>query len=300
MINKLIASTIPVLPKWFIRFFSGPYVAGETIEDALNHVKKINNSGFAATIDILGEHTMEIKTASSIASDYCELYKKIDQRSLDCNLSIKPSHLGLDISLDTAKKNFERIINNAEKYSNFLRFDMESSSHTNDTLKIYDHCLKKYSKVGVVLQAYLKRSVSDIESLAKPGFNARICKGIYKENSSIAYQNPDDIRNNFLKMAEIMILKKAYSCYATHDQGLIDKILDLIKKYQLGKDKFEFQVLYGVPMNGRLEALIEDGYKVRVYVPYGPDWYDYSLRRLKENPDIAEYVLKNIFSRNSY
>ena len=137
MINKLIASTVPVLPKWFIKFFSGPYVAGETIEDALTHVKKINNSGFAATIDILGEHTMEIKTASSIASDYCELYKKIDQKSLDCNLSIKPSHLGLDISLDTAKKNFERIINNAEKYSNFLRFDMESSSHTNDTCLLY-------------------------------------------------------------------------------------------------------------------------------------------------------------------
>ena len=300
MINQLIASTIPVLPKWFVRFFSGPYVAGETIEDALTHVKKINNSGFAATIDILGEHTMDIKTASSIASDYCELYKKIDQKSLDCNLSIKPSHLGLDISLNTAKKNFERIINNAEKYSNFLRFDMESSSHTNDTLKIYDHCLKKYSKVGVVLQAYLKRSISDLERLAKPGFNARICKGIYKESPSIAYQNPEEIRNNFLKMAEIMILKKAYSCYATHDQGLIDRILDLIKKHKLGLDKFEFQVLYGVPMNGRLEELIENGYKVRVYVPFGPDWYDYSLRRLKENPDIASYVIKNIFSKNSY
>ena len=177
---------------------------------------------------------------------------------------------------------------------------MESSSHTNDTLKIYDHCLKKYSKIGVVLQAYLKRSISDLEHLAKPGFNARICKGIYKESPSIAYQNPEEIRNNFLKMAEIMIFKKAYSCYATHDQGLIDRILDLIKKHKLGIDKFEFQVLYGVPMNGRLEELIENGYKVRVYVPFGPDWYDYSLRRLKENPDIASYVIKNIFSKNSY
>ncbi len=300
MINQLIASTIPILPKWFVRFFSNPYVAGETIENALSQVKKINNNGFAATIDILGEHTMDVETASSITSNYCKLYEQINRKSLDCNLSIKPTHLGLDISYEIVKSNIERIITNAEKFSNFLRFDMENSSHTDNTLKIYDHCFKQYSKVGVVLQAYLKRSVSDIESLAKPGFNARICKGIYKENSSIAYQNPDDIRNNFLKMAEIMILKKAYSCYATHDQGLIDKILDLIKKYQLGKDKFEFQVLYGVPMNGRLEALIEDGYKVRVYVPYGPDWYDYSLRRLKENPDIAGYVIKNIFSKNPY
>ncbi len=300
MINQLIASTVPVLPKWFVRFFSGPYVAGETIENALTHVKKINNNGFAATIDILGEHTMDIETANSITSDYCKLYNKINQRSLDCNLSIKPTHLGIDISFEIAKNNFEKIITEAEKFSNFLRFDMESSSYTDDTLRIYDHCLKKYSKVGLVLQAYLKRSISDIERLVKPGFNARICKGIYREEPSIAYQDPDDIRNNFLKMAEIMIIKKAYSCYATHDQGLIDRLLDLIKKHKLGIDKFEFQVLYGVPMNGRLEELLENGYKVRVYVPYGSDWYDYSLRRLKENPNIAGYVLKNIFSRNSY
>ena len=300
MINQLIASTVPVLPKWFVRFFSGPYVAGETIENALTHVRKINNSGFAATIDILGEHTTDIETASSIASDYCELYKKISQGSLDCNLSIKPTHLGIDMSFEIAKNNFEKIMTEAEKFSNFLRLDMESSSYTDDTLMIYDHCLRRYPKVGVVLQAYLKRSISDIERLAKPGFNARICKGIYNESPSIAYQNPEEIRNNFLKMAEIMIFKKAYSCYATHDQGLIDRILDLIKKHKLGIDKFEFQVLYGVPMNGRLEELIKNGYKVRVYVPFGPDWYDYSLRRLKENPDIASYVIKNIFSKNSY
>ena len=300
MINQLIASTIPALPKWFVRFFSGPYVAGETIEDALAHVQKINNSGFAATIDILGEHTTKIEASRSITTDYCDLYNKINQRSLDCNLSIKPTHLGLDISFEIAKSNFEKIINDAEKFSNFLRLDMESSSQTDDTLRIYNYCLKKYSKIGVVLQAYLKRSISDINILAKPGFNARICKGIYKENSSIAYKGPDEIRNNFLKMVEIMILKKAYACFATHDQGLIDRILKLIKKYKLGKDQCEFQVLYGVPMNGRLEELIKNGYKVRVYVPFGPDWYDYSLRRLKENPDIASYVIKNIFSKNSY
>tara|TARA_Y100000748_G_scaffold279663_1_gene258143 strand:- start:11 stop:526 length:516 start_codon:yes stop_codon:yes gene_type:complete len=164
MINQLIASTIPTLPKWFVRFFSSPYVAGETIENALIHVEKINESGFAATIDILGEHTLNAETASSITSDYCELYEKINQRSIDCNLSIKPTHLGLDISLDTAKENFDRIINKAEKYSNFLRLDMESSSQTDDTFKIYDYCHKKYPSVGVVLQAYLKRSISDLKT----------------------------------------------------------------------------------------------------------------------------------------
>ena len=300
MINNLMASTIPLLPKWFVRFFSSPYVAGETIETALGHVKSINNKGFSATIDILGEHVLDTDTSHVITADYCELYEKINQMSLDCNLSIKPSHLGLDLSFDTAIKNFEIIINKAKESSNFLRLDMESSAHTDNTFRIYDYCKNQYPEVGVVFQAYLKRSIEDMERLARPGFNARICKGIYKEKLNIAYDDPDEIRNNYLSLVEIMIQKKAYACYATHDQYLIDRIIEVIKNQKLSNDQFEFQVLYGVPMNGRLEELFHSGYKVRVYVPFGPEWYEYSLRRLKENPNIAGYVIKNIFSKNSY
>ncbi len=300
MINNLIASSIPLLPKWFIKFFSNPYVAGETIEEVMNHIKNINDSGFSATVDILGEHVSDEDISFLITTDYCELYDRIDQLSLDCNLSIKPTHLGLDLSLDTALKNFDTIINKAQESSNFLRLDMESSIHTDNTFKIYDYCKKKYPNVGVVFQAYLKRSMKDAERLAAPGFSARICKGIYKEKSEIAYQDQNEIRDNFLRLVEIMIQKQAYACYATHDQHLIDRIIEIIKNKKVNPDQFEFQALYGVPMDGRLEDLVKNGYKVRVYVPFGSDWYDYSLRRLKENPNIAGYVIKNLFSKNTY
>ena len=300
MINNLIASTVPLLPKWFARFFSSPYVAGETIEQALNHVKSLNSKGFSATLDILGEHVLDVNSARETTNDYCKLYDKINQMSLDCNLSIKPTHLGLDLSLDTTLKNFEIITCKAKKNSNFLRLDMESSLHTENTFKIFSYCENIYTNIGVAIQAYLKRSAEDIERLAKPGFNARICKGIYKESSAIAYHGPDEIRNNFLNLAKIMINKEAYTCFATHDQILIDKIIKMIKDQKVSSDKFEFQVLYGVPMGGRLEELTNNGYKVRIYVPFGSEWYEYSLRRLKENPDIAGYIIKNIFSNNSY
>jgi len=300
MINNIIASTVPLLPKWFARFFSSPYVAGETIEQALNHVKSLNSKGFSATLDILGEHVLNVNSARATTNDYCELYDKINQMSLDCNLSIKPTHLGLDLSLDTALKNFEIITREAKKNTNFLRLDMESSLQTDNTFKIFSHCENIYTNIGVVIQAYLKRSAEDIERLAKPGFNARICKGIYKERSAIAYHDPDEIRNNFLRLAKIMINKEADTCFATHDQILIDKIIKMLKDQKVSSDKFEFQVLYGVPMGGRLEELTNSGYKVRIYVPFGSEWYEYSLRRLKENPDIAGYIIKNIFSNNSY
>jgi proline dehydrogenase len=151
--------------------------------------------------------------------------------------------------------------------------------------------------VGVVIQSYLHRSIDDILFLANDQFNSRICKGIYKESEYIAYQNREEIQDNFLTLAKTMATRNAYSGFATHDQDLIDRLLDWIIKDKIPKDLFEFQVLYGVPMNGRLEALLGAGYKVRVYVPYGPDWFDYSVRRLTENPKIISYVLKNFFRK---
>ena len=199
----------------------------------------------------------------------------------------------------TTIKTLKEVLKKAKKHSNFLRIDMESSRSTDITFKIYNQLKSTYSETGVVLQAYLRRSLKDIQGLSSHNFNARICKGIYQENSKIAIKDSKKIRDNFLKMAKLMSEKKSYACYATHDQHLIDSLLDMIKKHNIDSSTFEFQVLYGVPMNGRLEELLSLGYKVRVYVPFGPDWYDYSLRRLKENPDIAGYVLKNLFSKNS-
>ena len=298
MINKLIASSVSVFPKWFIELFSKSYVAGYSSNEVLSIVEELNSQGFSATIDILGEHVKDLDISKNITQQYCELFENINLRSIDSNISVKPTHIGLDISKNVVLENFNKIIEVARDKSNFLRIDMESSNNTDDTFEIYNSLKNKYSGVGVVLQAYLKRSIDDIENLAGPQFNARICKGIYKEDSEIAYKEKDMINNNFLEMAKLMLQKNSYACFATHDQQLIDSLVELVEKMKIETTKFEFQVLYGVPMNGKLEKLISKGYKVRIYVPFGPDWYEYSLRRLKENPNIAGYVIKNLFSRN--
>ena len=294
-INHLIKYTLPALPKWFARPFAKPYVAGETSEQALKHVKTINEKGFSATIDILGEHITDIDEAQKITEQYCDLYDQINHQSLDCNLSIKPTHVGLRISLNKAITNITKILDQAKKNNNFLRMDMENSVYTDHTFEIYNLCKQSYEHVGVVIQSYLHRSLKDIEIMSENNLNARICKGIYKEEKTIAFQDRKKVKENFLTLAKTMAANGAYAGYATHDQDLIDQLLQWIQSESIDPNRFEFQVLYGVPMQGRLEELIDKGYKVRVYVPFGPDWFDYSLRRLKENPAIARYVIKNMF-----
>ena len=297
MINNILASSVPIMPKWFIKLFSKSYIAGHEPKEVINIVKNLNAQGFSATIDILGEHTKSQETTNSVTKEYIQLYNDITKNSIDSNISVKPTHIGLDISMGLALENFKKLIEKASESSNFLRIDMESSKNTDSTFEIYKDLFKTYPKVGVVLQAYLKRSIADIEKLASPGFNARICKGIYREDKNIAYKYSDDISKNFLAMAEKMLAKNSYACFATHDLRLIDDLISLVIKMNADPTKFEFQVLYGVPMKGKLKKLLKSGYKVRVYVPYGPDWYEYSLRRLKENPNIAGYVIKNLFAK---
>ena len=297
LFNSIVTSALPILPKWFAKPFARPYVAGQTEDDAVTHIRTLNEKGFSATVDILGEHVLTKEEARDITAQYCHLYDRILNESLDCNISMKPTHVGLNISLAEAMSNITTILKKAQEYENFLRIDMENSPFTDQTIEIYRHCKTIYNNVGMVIQTYLHRSIDDILFLANDQFNSRICKGIYKESEYIAYQNREEIQDNFLKLAKTMATRNAYSAFATHDQELIDRLLDWITTDKVPKDLFEFQVLYGVPMNGRLEALLGAGYKVRVYVPYGPDWFDYSVRRLKENPKIISYVLKNFFRK---
>ena len=297
MINNILASSVSIMPKWFIKLFSKSYIAGHKPNEVINIVKNLNTQGFSATIDILGEHINSQEKTFSVTKEYIQLYDDIAKNSVDSNISVKPTHIGLDISMNLVLENFKKLTEKASECSNFLRIDMENSKNTDSTFEIYKGLYKTYSKVGVVLQAYLKRSIADIEKLASPDFNARICKGIYNENKKIAYQNPKDISKNFLTMAKLMLAKNSYACFATHDLQLIDDLVSLIKEMNANPSKFEFQVLYGVPMEGKLKELLKSGYKVRVYVPYGPDWYEYSLRRLKENPNIAGFVIKNLFAK---
>tara|TARA_B110000444_G_C18793809_1_gene573792 strand:+ start:69 stop:968 length:900 start_codon:yes stop_codon:yes gene_type:complete len=298
MLNQIITKSISILPKWFAKPFAKAYVAGETNYEAIERIKILNQKGYSATLDILGEHTLNKNDSKKYTDQYLELYQEIYNNKLDCNISIKPTHIGLDISFDEALKNFMRILKASNLHKNFLRIDMEDSKHTNDTFKLYQSLKNDYSGVGVVVQAYLKRSLRDLEKLHFLGLNARICKGIYNEDSSIAYKNKNEINDNFIKIANFMAKHNCYAGYATHDYDLIEKLIENAKKRNLKKSQFEFQVLFGVPMEIQLEDLLKRGYKVRIYVPFGPNWFDYSIRRIKENPKIIKYVLKNILTKS--
>jgi proline dehydrogenase len=297
-INSLLANTLIYFPKWFIRPFAAPYVAGEALETALDTVRKLNKEGFCATLDILGEHVQSEAESIKIRDAYIRLFQNIKDAGLDSNVSLKPTHLGLEINYDLALKNLLTILNAAKKTENFMRIDMENSEYTDATISAYQECYTEYSQVGTVFQAYMKRTVDDIRKLNKvTDFNCRICKGIYRESPDIAFQDRDEIRSNFIKAVQAVLTGNGYVGIATHDIFLIDSLEKWLRDNNIPKTRFEFQVLYGVPMGDRLKKLLEGSYKVRVYVPFGDAWFDYAIRRLKENPNILWYVLGNIFKR---
>ena len=286
-----------ILPRWSIHPFAKTYVAGESVEETVLVVKKVNNLGFTCTLDILGEHVQSGAEAENITQEYCDLYDVIANENLDCNISIKLTHIGLALDKNIAAENLVRILRQAKLHSNFCRIDMEDSPYTQQTIDLYKDCVSKYPNIGIVLQAYLKRSLEDARALNAPGFNTRICKGIYNEPETIALLDRTAIQDNFFQITKEILSGNGFAAIATHDIPLIDRIDEWIESTQVSSDRFEFQVLYGVPMSDRLERLLDKGYTVRQYVPFGKEWFDYSLRRLKENPKIMTYVLGNLFKR---
>ena len=296
-INKIIITFIPFLPRSIVQIFSKKYVAGINHRQALDVIKKLNKDTQFATIDILGEHTAMNSDCDNITNEYIQLLREIEQENLDCNLSIKPTHIGADIDYQTVLKNFKKILESANKSDNFIRIDMESSKLTDTSIKLYGDLRLISDKVGIVFQAYLHRTKSDIKKMNK-GSNIRLCKGIYKEEDDIAYQTHSEINENYIKLLKIAFDKELYVGIATHDEKLIKKCIEIIKKRNITKDKFEFQYLYGVPIDKTISMYRKNDFQVRSYVPFGKDWYDYSIRRIKENPKIASYVIKNIFFRN--
>ena len=297
LINYLIIQIIPFLPKIFVRLVASPYIAGITDDEMLNNVKKLNKKGYKVAIDILGEHVTTKEEANSITERYANLYSKIDSQNLDANLSIKLSHIGQDLGYDFVKKNLMILVNAAKKYNNFLRLDMENSPYTSETINLYKKVFETYPNVGIVLQAYMHRSIDDLDNLASHMFNVRICKGIYIESEDIAYRDYEKIRENYIDLVKKALRKGSYVGIASHDEYLIDKLYLWIQENQIDANQYEFQILHGVPMEKKLQQLIKEGNTVRVYVPYGDNWYDYSVRRLKENPKMAGYIIKNIFSK---
>ena len=297
-LNRLLVGILPLLPKTLVRRFAQRYVAGESAPLALAVAANLNDRGYGVTLDILGEHVDSAAGAADVTAAYGHLYGEIAAAGLQANISLKPTHLGLDLGAEVCLENLRHVLEAAREHSNFLRLDMESSAHTDDTIQFYRQLHSNYEKVGLVFQAYLKRSAADLADLMSPGLNVRICKGIYREPADIALQDGAAINENFTALLRQGFEGGATMAIATHDQRLIQTARRLIDELQVPPSRFEFQVLYGVPMSGTLEKLLEAGYTVRVYLPFGEAWHDYALRRLKENPAIAGYILRNMLRRN--
>jgi proline dehydrogenase len=284
------------MPKDVVGIFSKKYIAGEKLEDAVNLVLTLNKKGIYATIDVLGESVRNKEEALDAKRKALEVLDNIEKFKLMANLSIKPTQMGLNIDENFALQNITDIVEKAKNLNNFIRIDMEDSPYTDATFAILKKLKEKYDNVGVVVQAYLKRSFDDVIKLNKINTNYRLCKGIYIEPANIAYKGRQEIRDNYLKILETILKSGNYVGIATHDEYLINEAKKMISELKISKDKFEFQMLLGVREDLR-DKINNEGFKIRIYVPFGKDWYPYSVRRLKENPQIAGYVFKSIFTR---
>ena len=295
VINNIIVSVVQVLPKSVVGFFSRKYIAGESLDSAVSLVKDLNAKGIYATLDVLGESVTNEEEAGRAFENAMKVFDAIVEHNLMANISIKPTQLGLSFDEQFACEQIRKLVKRANEIDNFVRIDMEDSQYTDATINIYKSVFEMFGNVGIVLQSYLKRSYNDNVILNKLGTNYRICKGIYVEPASLAYKDKQMIRDNFLKMLECMFKNGNYVGIATHDEYLIDKAYRLIKELNIPNNKFEFQMLLGVREDLR-NKINNDGYKIRIYVPFGEDWYAYSIRRMQENPQIAGYIVQNIFS----
>jgi len=284
-----------MMPKNIVGFFSRKYIAGESLEDGINVVKQLNSKGIYATMDVLGEAVKNKEESLDAKNKAMEVLDAIEKHKLMANLSIKPTQMGLLIDEEFAYQQILELVKRAHEINNFVRIDMEDSSTTDMTINLYKRIFQQYKNVGVVIQAYLKRSFDDVVVLNKLGTNYRLCKGIYVEPASIALKDRQAIRENYLKILRQMFIDGNYVGIATHDKYLIDEAYRMIKEMNIPNDKFEFQMLLGVREDLR-DKINSDGYKIRVYVPFGKDWYAYSVRRLKENPSIAGHIVKSFLT----
>ena len=282
------------MPRSLVWIFSKRYIAGKKLENAVNLVKMLNLKRIYATIDVLGEAVKNKDEAAQAKNKCMEVLEAIKKDGLLSNLSIKPTQLGLGIDEDFAFEQVSELAKKSMEINNFIRIDMEDSPYTDATFRLFKRLNKKFDNVGVVVQAYLKRSYNDVVELNKLGTDYRLCKGIYIEPAQIAFKDKQKIRDNYVKILEEIMKAGNYIGIATHDEYLINEAYRLIKQLNISKDKFEFQMLLGVREDLR-DKINADGYKIRIYVPFGKDWYKYSIRRLQENPQIAGHILKNLF-----
>lgn len=294
LFDQLVSKTIMHVPGPIVRAFAKKYIAGELLEDALALTREFNGQRMMTTLDILGEFITTREDALYFKERGLEILKEIERAGVTANLSIKPTQLGLLLNTDFARANIEELVAYAAQTGNFVRLDMEDIQCTDKTLELYRDLRRDYpGHVGTVLQAYLRRTAKDIEHLADGPLNIRLCKGIYREPRQQAFKHPEVINMHFSHCLEKLLEKKAYVGIATHDSRLVFQAMRLIERFGLNPGDYEFQMLLGVDEEMR-KIIVEQGHRMRVYVPYGKSWLPYAKRRLKENPDIAKHGLRQL------
>jgi proline dehydrogenase len=297
LLDRAIVRVLPAVPRPVVRKLSRRYIAGSTLVEACRVVSGINEEGKMATIDVLGEEITGREEATALLAEYEDVFETIEREGLDSNISVKLTGLGLNLDHEFCRDNIAELVREAAKRDNFVRIDMEDSSTTTETLELYRELRGQgLDNVGIVLQAYMKRTLTDIADLADLRPNVRVCKGIYVESAEIAYQEFDTVRMNFVEAVGALLDAGGYVAVATHDDWVIGEALALIDERGLAPDQYEFQMLLGVrPELG--DELVREGHRLRIYVPFGRQWYEYSLRRLQENPKIAGYIALDTLKR---
>lgn len=302
MFNKLIASLLPFMPKKFIWLFSKRYIAGTTIQDAVKESRKLNREGIMITVDLLGEFITDLKQADENKKEYIDIIETFEKENIDGNYSLKPTMFGLLIDEEVCYNNIREIVAKAAEYGNFVRVDMEDSQCVDREITLFRRLKDEFPEnTGLVFQSYMKRTLDDIKGLedlntVSNPVNYRLCKGIYVEPAEVAFKKYQEINDHFLTDLEYIFENKMYPGIATHDKPLVEGAYKLIEKYNVPKEMYEFQMLFGVTPELR-KSVVEKGHRMRVYVPFGSQWFAYSTRRLKENPRMASLIIKALFFR---
>jgi len=296
MLDRAIVRVLPAFPRSIVRRISSRYIAGTTLPEACRVVRELNAEGKTATIDVLGEEAQSRRETLEVVRAYHDVFEAIERERLDSNVSIKLTALGLNLALELCRANLFKVVRHAAESGNFVRIDMEDATTTSDTLDLYRELRAEgHDNVGIVLQAALRRSIRDIHELAPLRPNVRLVKGIYVEPPLIAYQEFEEVQQSFVRCLHELLQAGSYVAIATHDEDLLTEGKRLVSERGLSAEEYEFQMLLGVrELAGN--RLVRDGHRLRIYVPFGEHWYQYSLRRLQENPKIAGYVASDTIS----
>ncbi|MFC0187577.1 proline dehydrogenase family protein [Fictibacillus aquaticus] len=282
--------------RYGLRFGASRFVAGASLKSSISAIKRLNDKGMPVTIDHLGEFVDNEAEANDMTNHCIEAIEAIAKEKLDSQLSLKMTSMGLDISDELVMRNMRRIMDAAVRHNVFITIDMEDYTRCEKTLKVFKQLKSEYDNISTVIQAYLYRSLQDVKDLNEYQPNLRLVKGAYKEPAEVAYPDKKDVDDNFKKLIETHMLNGNYTAVATHDDEIIRFTKELVEKHSIPYDQFEFQMLYGIRTE-RQDQLMKEGYKMRIYVPYGNDWYGYFMRRLAERPANVMFVLKGVFGK---